>query len=84
MPALPMKTSLAHLPEKKQQQLRALAELIRAEAEGDMVILFGSCAHGDWVERVCRGRTAAMRYGRRGPCNGSRWCGGGVIGKRDG
>jgi predicted nucleotidyltransferase/HEPN domain-containing protein len=50
MRALPMKTSLAHLPEKKQQQLRALGELIRAEAEVDLVILFGSYARGDWVE----------------------------------
>ena len=47
---LPMKTSLEHLPEKKQQQLRALAGLICAEAEVEMVILFGSYARGDWVE----------------------------------
>jgi len=44
-----MKTSLEHLPEKKQAQVRALAELIRAEAEVEMVILFGSYARGDWV-----------------------------------
>ncbi len=50
MRGLPMKTSLAHLPEKKQQQLRGLGELIRAEAEVDLVILFGSYARGDWVE----------------------------------
>jgi predicted nucleotidyltransferase/HEPN domain-containing protein len=45
-----MKTSLEHLPEKKQHQLRALGELIRKEAEVEMVILFGSFARGDWVE----------------------------------
>ena len=45
-----MKTSLDHLPEKKQHQLRALAELIRKEAPIEMVILFGSFARGDWVE----------------------------------
>jgi len=37
-----MKTSLDHLPEKKQHQVRALGELIRKEAEVEMVILFGS------------------------------------------
>ena len=45
-----MKTSLDHLPEKKQHQVRALGELIRKEAEVEMVILFGSFARGDWVE----------------------------------
>jgi predicted nucleotidyltransferase/HEPN domain-containing protein len=45
-----MKKSLEHLPEKKQDQCRALAELIRKEAEVEMVILFGSYARGDWVE----------------------------------
>jgi HEPN domain-containing protein/predicted nucleotidyltransferase len=45
-----MKTSLEHLPEKKQHQIRALGELICKEAEVEMVILFGSFARGDWVE----------------------------------
>jgi len=45
-----MKTTLDHLPEKKKHQLRALAELIRAEAEVEMIILFGSFARGDAVE----------------------------------
>jgi predicted nucleotidyltransferase/HEPN domain-containing protein len=45
-----MKTSLDHLPEKKQHQIQALGELIRTEAEVEMVILFGSFARGDWVE----------------------------------
>jgi hypothetical protein len=45
-----VKTSLDHLPPKKQRQLVALAELIRREAEVEMVILFGSHAWGDWVE----------------------------------
>ncbi|MFO0759262.1 MAG: HEPN domain-containing protein [Byssovorax sp.] len=45
-----MKTSLDHLPAKKQAQVRALGELIRAEAKVEMVILFGSYARGDWVE----------------------------------
>ena len=45
-----MKTTLDHLPEKKKHQLRALSELIRVEAEVEMIILFGSFARGDAVE----------------------------------
>jgi predicted nucleotidyltransferase/HEPN domain-containing protein len=45
-----MKTSLDHLPDNKQRRLRALGELIRKEAEVEMIILFGSFARGDWVE----------------------------------
>jgi predicted nucleotidyltransferase len=45
-----MKESLDHLPAKKRRQLTAVAELIRKEAEAEMVILFGSHARGDWIE----------------------------------
>jgi predicted nucleotidyltransferase/HEPN domain-containing protein len=45
-----MKTSLDHLPESKRRKLAALADLIRAEAEVEMIILFGSFARGDAVE----------------------------------
>src|SRR5258705_13596779 len=45
-----MKTTLDHLPESKQRKLAALADLIRAEAEVEMIILFGSFARGDAVE----------------------------------
>lgn len=45
-----MKQSLEHLPEKKQAQVRGLAELIQTEAKVEMIILFGSYARGDWVE----------------------------------
>ena len=45
-----MKTTLDHLPESKQRKLAALANLIRAEAEVEMIILFGSFARGDAVE----------------------------------
>jgi predicted nucleotidyltransferase/HEPN domain-containing protein len=41
-----MKTSLDHLPESTQRKLTALADLIRAEAEVEMIILFGSYARG--------------------------------------
>jgi predicted nucleotidyltransferase/HEPN domain-containing protein len=45
-----MKHSIEHLPEGKQQQLRAITKLIREEASPEMVILFGSYARGDWVD----------------------------------
>ena len=45
-----MKTSLDHLPEHKREQVRAIAALLQAEAQAEMVILFGSHARGDWVE----------------------------------
>ncbi|WDD99617.1 HEPN domain-containing protein [Thalassomonas actiniarum] len=45
-----MKTSLAHLPENKQQELQRAVEIIREETELEMLILFGSYARGDWVE----------------------------------
>jgi uncharacterized protein len=45
-----MKDSLDHLPAKKRDQIRAVADLIRAEADPEMVVLFGSHARGDWVE----------------------------------
>lgn len=49
-----MKTSLEHLPEEKQRDIRRAAELI-LEAfpdEVDMIVLFGSYARGDWVEEL--------------------------------
>ncbi|MGL6159825.1 hypothetical protein [Microbulbifer sp.] len=45
-----MKTSLEHLPERKQQELQRAIEIIREEVDLDMLILFGSYARGDWVE----------------------------------
>jgi len=45
-----MKTSLEHLPEKKQRRLATITKLICESAEVEMVILFGSHARGDWVE----------------------------------
>jgi predicted nucleotidyltransferase/HEPN domain-containing protein len=45
-----VKDSLAHLPSSKRQKLNAVVELIRRDAEVEMIILFGSFARGDWVE----------------------------------
>jgi HEPN domain-containing protein/predicted nucleotidyltransferase len=43
-------TSIDHLPEQKQEQLHRVVEIIREEAEVEIIILFGSYAAGTWVE----------------------------------
>ena len=45
-----MNTSLEHLPENKQDELKALAELFSSSNKVLMVILFGSYARGSWVQ----------------------------------
>lgn len=45
-----MKTSLAHLPQNKQDQLKALTQIVLDKVPAEMIILFGSYARGDWVE----------------------------------
>ena len=46
-----MKTSISHLPEHKQAELKAMvAALVPKYAEVEMVILYGSYARGNWVE----------------------------------
>lgn len=45
-----MKTSLDHLLEKKQKELRLLTEYVKSVFEPQAVILFGSYARGDWVD----------------------------------
>ena len=45
-----MKTSIEHLPEDKQAQLGAIADVFRECPAVDKLILFGSFARGDWVE----------------------------------
>jgi predicted nucleotidyltransferase/HEPN domain-containing protein len=45
-----MKTSLSHLPQNKQDQLKALIKIVLDKVPAEMVILFGSYARGDWVE----------------------------------
>ncbi|MEP7219456.1 MAG: HEPN domain-containing protein [Bacteroidota bacterium] len=45
-----MNTNIDHLPEEKQEQLRRAVEIIREEADVEMIILFGSYAAGTWVE----------------------------------
>jgi len=45
-----MNTSLDHLPERKREQLRAIAAAVQASVNVEMIILFGSYARGNWVE----------------------------------
>jgi predicted nucleotidyltransferase len=45
-----MKTSLSHLPQNKQDQLKALIKIVLDKVPAEMIILFGSYARGDWVE----------------------------------
>ncbi|HEY4197709.1 MAG TPA: hypothetical protein VGM63_19350 [Mucilaginibacter sp.] len=45
-----MKTSLSHLPEHKQQQLKEIAQIIVKAVDPEKVILFGSHATNRWVE----------------------------------
>lgn len=45
-----MNTSLSHLPEHKQKQLKKIAEIIVKAVASEKVILFGSHATGRWME----------------------------------
>jgi predicted nucleotidyltransferase/HEPN domain-containing protein len=45
-----LKTTLSHLPEDKQEELKTLTKIIVEKVPAEMVILFGSHARGDWVE----------------------------------
>ena len=45
-----LKTSLAHLPARKQEELKIIEEIILKHVPAEMIILFGSYARGDWVE----------------------------------
>lgn len=45
-----LKSSLGHLPEEKQNELKEIVSFVTEGASVDMIILFGSYARGDWVE----------------------------------
>lgn len=45
-----VKITLDHLPPRKQDELRAVTEVLRNGAPLGMLVLFGSYARGDWVE----------------------------------
>ncbi|MGV3601347.1 MAG: HEPN domain-containing protein [Dyadobacter fermentans] len=45
-----MKSTLSHLPQNKQDQLKSLVRIVLGKVPSEMIILFGSYARGDWVE----------------------------------
>lgn len=45
-----MKTSLTHLPENKQYEIRRIVDIIRDVVDPEKIILFGSHAKGTHVE----------------------------------
>ena len=45
-----MKTSLSHLPDKKQHEIRIITEIIKEVVNPEMIILFGSYAKNSYVE----------------------------------
>jgi len=51
-----MKTSLAHLPEKKQVEIDHIVKIIKEVVDPEMIILFGSYAKGKQVDHRYQGR----------------------------
>lgn len=45
-----MRTDLSHLPERKRRDLDDIVRIIRALANVEMIVLYGSYARGDWSE----------------------------------
>lgn len=45
-----MKSSLQHLPEKKQSEIRHIAKIIQEVVSPEMIVLFGSYAKGTYIE----------------------------------
>lgn len=58
-----LKTSLAHLPLNKQEELKDIREIIlNYVPQTEMIILFGSYARGDWVEDVYQENGTTYEY----------------------
>lgn len=49
-----MKTSLAHLPQDKQHEIKRITEIIKEVVNPEMIVLFGSYAKGTFVEHRYR------------------------------
>ena len=56
----PMKTTLSHLPENKQEEIQRIAEIIREVVNPEMIILFGSYAKGTYVEDRYRAKDGTV------------------------
>lgn len=57
-----MKTSLAHLPKHKREELKEITSIIKENAEVEMIILFGSYARGNWVEDIYKEGHVTYEY----------------------
>ena len=83
-----MKTTLSHLPEDKQEELKTITEIILSKIPAEMIILFGSHARGDRVEDfqenteyvsdydifvITKGRKSAKRANQRQPNSSWHW-----------
>ena len=50
-----MQRSLDHLPQNKQDTIRAIVQIIRDAVDVELIVLFGSFARGDYVEDAGKG-----------------------------
>ena len=57
-----MNTSLAHLPEHKQEQVHRITDIIKQLADPEKIILFGSHATGKWVEDITTKNNITYEY----------------------
>ncbi|MBE9599850.1 HEPN domain-containing protein [Pedobacter sp. MC2016-24] len=57
-----MKTSITHLPDHKQQEIREILNIIKEETNPEKIILFGSHATGNWVEDSYIDKGATYTY----------------------
>lgn len=57
-----LNTSLAHLPDYKQAQLREITAIIKAAVDPEKIILFGSHATGRWVEHRYEDKGTIYEY----------------------
>src|SRR6185312_15762876 len=55
-----MKSSLAHLPKIKQEQILQIAAIIKEAAAPEKIILFGSYAKGNYVEHRYTGKDGIL------------------------
>jgi len=57
-----LKTSLDHLPEEKQEELRSITDTIVELVDPVMIILFGSYSRGNWVHDVYKENGTTYEY----------------------
>lgn len=57
-----MKTSLSHLPEKKQKEISFIVDIIKQVINPEMILLFGSYAKGAFVEHRYNSEGTTFEY----------------------